>query len=376
MSKKRHHFVWKRYLEEFANLEGKKQAPWIYQISKETLSSRYIQTYDAGVRSNLYTLREKITDNDRAYFKKLLGNDLSDKFEKAMVDELIEDLNCSYSLFRSNGLSEIIMDKLERNINSGDGHITKRQEERFSIYETDFFPLYENLIAGDISWYKPDAMDLESYRLYRRQKSHQAYMAGCLDYLSYLVKINNCQNAVDIKALRSEMREIEHSDTLHVNDSVKNKYSFIAFILTQFFRTKHKYELIEQQTKEFAERSGQNNLNPKAIICLVTHYQILAKTGSELVLAPFRIELLHNDTDIPFITGDQPIANTVPMGTSEDIEFFYPLTPRLALLFTCFPNISKTNTLSDYEVKAYNKLIFEQSDEFIFSRRPSIQCYM
>ncbi len=61
--------------------------------------------------------------------------------------------------------------------------------------------------------------------------------------------------------------------------------------------------------------------------------------GGSLLLdrARYRIVLLDNDTDVPFITGDQPVLNIHEErdenGTPRDVEWYMPLSPKLAMLF-------------------------------------------
>jgi len=45
--------------------------------------------------------------------------------------------------------------------------------------------------------------------------------------------------------------------------------------------------------------------------------------------------LLENETDVPFITGDQPVINLLSPGTGEPpklLAFYYPVSPQLAVI--------------------------------------------
>jgi hypothetical protein len=84
----------------------------------------------------------------------------------------------------------------------------------------------------------------------------------------------------------------------------------------------------------------------------------------------YKIVLFDNETDIPFITGDQPIINvhaTFGSGTSpERLELFYPLSPKRAMaLFESATGLS--TALSTNEVQKYNELIARNSHEQVFS---------
>ena len=85
--------------------------------------------------------------------------------------------------------------------------------------------------------------------------------------------------------------------------------------------------------------------------------------------AKFKIVLLDNQTDIPFITGDQPIINvhaTLGPGVPERLEFFYPLSPQRAMLLLETSNEAPSVVSAD-EIRRFNDLIIQNSHEQIFS---------
>ena len=48
--------------------------------------------------------------------------------------------------------------------------------------------------------------------------------------------------------------------------------------------------------------------------------------------------LIHNDLGMPFITGDQPVINTYAVNAInaqiDNVEFYYPVSPTLAILIS------------------------------------------
>jgi hypothetical protein len=82
----------------------------------------------------------------------------------------------------------------------------------------------------------------------------------------------------------------------------------------------------------------------------------------------FKLVLLDNNTDIPLITADQPVINVHADGTVDPpqrIEFFYPLSPRKAMLL-----LEKDNTepqLTNVAVNHYNVIMAQHSYEQVFS---------
>ena len=84
----------------------------------------------------------------------------------------------------------------------------------------------------------------------------------------------------------------------------------------------------------------------------------------------FKIVLLDNPTEIPFITGDQPIINihaTFRAGVlPERLELFYPLSPQRAMALVEV-GTERQSVLSVNEVQQFNEMIVWNSHEQVFS---------
>jgi hypothetical protein len=82
----------------------------------------------------------------------------------------------------------------------------------------------------------------------------------------------------------------------------------------------------------------------------------------------YRIVFLRNDTDVPFITTDQPVIN-LKSHKDADVEMYYPLSPKLAVVLTKdsekFPQ--RLRNVSKIEVETYNYLMYSESDDQIYS---------
>jgi hypothetical protein len=83
-----------------------------------------------------------------------------------------------------------------------------------------------------------------------------------------------------------------------------------------------------------------------------------------------KIVLLDNETDIPLITGDQPIINvhaTFGSGVSpERLELFYPPSPKRAMALLELAT-ERSTALSMNDVQQFNELIVRNSHEQVFS---------
>jgi hypothetical protein len=83
----------------------------------------------------------------------------------------------------------------------------------------------------------------------------------------------------------------------------------------------------------------------------------------------YKIRFIENNTASPFIAGDQPVINMLTIHGTDDLELFYPLSPRLALILTKdivkFPN--RERIASQFEVERYNYAIYNKSEDQIYS---------
>lgn len=87
----------------------------------------------------------------------------------------------------------------------------------------------------------------------------------------------------------------------------------------------------------------------------------------------YRIVFLGNVTAIPFIAGDQPVINMLDPKATDDLELYYPLAPRLAMVLTKeavnFPD--RTRNVTRFEVERYNYAIYSRSDDQVYSNDQS-----
>lgn len=87
----------------------------------------------------------------------------------------------------------------------------------------------------------------------------------------------------------------------------------------------------------------------------------------------FRIVVLDNDTDVPFITSDQPIINRLTPGGGWDVpdkmELYYPLSPTQAMLYleAATPHAGISTNVSIDEAHQYNMMMLNHSAFRVFS---------
>ena len=97
--------------------------------------------------------------------------------------------------------------------------------------------------------------------------------------------------------------------------------------------------------------------------------------GYKFIQKNYKIIFLINNSDVPFVTSDQPVVNAVPedlIQPSEGIEFYYPLSPNLAILYTNLRWCENREIGCD-EAKDWNRLIVSKAERFVFSK---VDCSM
>ena len=121
---------------------------------------------------------------------------------------------------------------------------------------------------------------------------------------------------------------------------------FSLFIIHQFFRTNKFLTSIPL----FIEKFGEDGMRR---ICSFLRFPLVNQVHSYLCAKKdeYSFYLIINNTDLPFITGDQPLTNLDTNNPSDFFDLFYPISPTRALLlckkerwdkrYSSFKNIDK-----------------------------------
>ncbi len=141
----------------------------------------------------------------------------------------------------------------------------------------------------------------------------------------------------------------------------------MIYISFQYLRTKNMQLKIKVAVEKY------DYLSPK----FLTFLPFLYATGIADSLTyekKTKFIFLENTSEIDFITSDQPLINNKieelnDNGTIAQMEIYYPITPRIALIIHCQEQNEKYRkvSLNSNEVNNYNKTIFNHSNEFIFA---------
>ena len=85
------------------------------------------------------------------------------------------------------------------------------------------------------------------------------------------------------------------------------------------------------------------------------------------------MKFINNKTSVNFITGDQPIINRYSTKESQGkvldkFEFYYPITPKLAILITDKDYKKNELEITDFsKIHYFNDLIFINSLEQVYA---------
>ncbi|MBQ8620167.1 MAG: DUF4238 domain-containing protein [Clostridia bacterium] len=165
----------------------------------------------------------------------------------------------------------------------------------------------------------------------------------------------------------------------HEDDSAydNTRREFLAHLCSQCYRTKASrermvYGLNRCLTLDFPEGLDivKENIRPEhAAYCFL--WYISGQMADALYDMNAHLTLLHNDTNVHFITTDQPVINLeADYSDMTDevtkIVLYYPITPTLAITVND-DNVHKSIKLSENEVHYYNQRMASASHEMIFA---------
>jgi hypothetical protein len=141
----------------------------------------------------------------------------------------------------------------------------------------------------------------------------------------------------------------------------KQAAEFLGAICVQFTRTKRATETTLSQIG-----TTYKGCDVRRVLNVLSHLYA-TMIGQQLYAERknFKLLLLDNSTDTPFITADQPIINLHATfdveKPPEKLEFYYPLSPRKAMLLVENSNRAHAGSISALAVNAYNVLMVKNS---------------
>jgi hypothetical protein len=154
----------------------------------------------------------------------------------------------------------------------------------------------------------------------------------------------------------------------------EDRVNFLCFLCFQYFRTKK----IRSNLKKviFSSDIPEELCISFDKICNIICHGFAYNVAYSSAMNPnIKILLVLNNSNLPFVAGDQPVINTFASGKSlkemvDKLELYYPVSPHIAILITERKEYIDIDSLYLAEsdiIQKYNSLIIEASHEQIYS---------
>lgn len=254
-----------------------------------------------------------------------------------------------------------INDTLNKGLNNNG--ISRTQEILITeLFEQRFIPIYERILQTnslDFIEQKYDEESLTFYSCINITKFVYIYLQRKLEGLA------NAKIPYDIQ-------------TAKITDN--HFYNFVLFILLQEVRT---YNVIKQlqeapalsKLKQYIDINNENFsfLSMIMLLLLFTEKLFFKDTA-------FKFILLKNETNISFITSDCPCVNIYSSFIKDrplqehEIEFLFPLSPKLSILITdktCY-TANNISIVQERDIDIYNKTIINTAHRYIYSNSNNV----
>jgi len=172
---------------------------------------------------------------------------------------------------------------------------------------------------------------------------------------------------------RIENSSVKHLNALRSTDASfftndAEAADFLHFLALQHFRTQE----MEQSVVAAFPATDRDQL--RRIWTILRHILATNVAGTiYLERTNWSLVFLENTTTRTFLSGDQPTLNTrgaeaLPGQQVEELELYYPLLPRLAVLVTRATGLTgTTRTLRSEDIHGYNHLIVKAAHRQVFS---------
>lgn len=232
-----------------------------------------------------------------------------------------------------------------------------------------------------------------------------------LEKFECLIKKNFPQDSQLFVEIENELSILKQNVDIYINDTMEDYYndiegdimkfikalkggdssfysspdeafSFLYSVSVQYFRTKAiKKRWISNFELTLNSKQWDRLGFPRDRICLEHLHPLLMwefqnLCAYNLIKTNAHLTILINNTDIPFITSDQPVINlkadyTNLENITDELVFYYPLSPKVAITIND-SNTDEKILLSEDDVKNYNSSMVNASYEYLFSSNREI----
>lgn len=364
-STKDNHFVPQFYLKNFTNSEN-----FISCYDKKT--KKYYKVNDLkeiASKKNLYTIKNKISLNDLEIFKDLFEQKIETPLEQDFIRHLFALLNDDFkSLFtikyeKDKNIEQKINLKIANLFKPAE--ISRNQELLFRFYEQLFQPLYQKIITTEAL---PFEKDPSQYVF-----SYLAFQIMSFSVITTKQKIYSILKNNKVKIIPKQKISNPFSEDSYIN--------FIHYLVIQYLRTKKRIHFSDLGyiQKELTVLSNKK-FDINNVMFLYIHFCSLNITQN-LINSKYKLILINNLSNIPFITSDNPAVNPFssiisPKTIPDGYEIFLPLSPKLGVLYTkiCLYKTEKdiATITEEKQITYWNDLIFKSAERYIYSNTEEI----
>ncbi|MEW5833098.1 MAG: DUF4238 domain-containing protein [Campylobacterota bacterium] len=263
-------------------------------------------------------------------------------------------------------------------------------------------------LAKEIDFYKINPLNIDDIEYIKRfsAMSPDFLQEMHMSHLQYFIKLSNVSNTISQSKIYSKDLEllnnvIKHNslENLHslfedtavkainelskgnknILDTATNMISFCTFLGHQLTRTKRMKERSSDAINMSMPFTNEALLFEKNWWFL--SFMLGINVGWSLYESKTRNKHIYitNNTDIPFITSDNPIINVHSsvkglneFEAPEYADFFIPLSPKYAYMINDSSDYDHLElSISAEEVKNFNQAIYEKSHKTVFASEES-----
>ncbi|HIH2748262.1 TPA: DUF4238 domain-containing protein [Burkholderia lata] len=145
--------------------------------------------------------------------------------------------------------------------------------------------------------------------------------------------------------------------------------AFLHFLSLQQFRTK---KMQDKMARQFREKMNFDITAAWPVLRNIISLNIATAVFRER--ERYKLILMENGTESPFVTGDQPVINIYGVGKPpyepvDELEYYYPISPDLAIIISEREEMRHLDVIevTSEQVRWYNNAVASESHEQMFS---------
>lgn len=335
--KNKQHYVFQAYLKKWSD---KNEKVWV--CNKKEKRTFLVGTNDVLNKRRLYEIQD-LNDDEKVFFELVMAsfrlNDANKNEMRNHIDAYLTPYaNKEFVDALKKRAGESANEEMQREYQKIDllikEQIANTEEDFYSDYESDGIRYINDIISGDTDF----------------------YYAEC---------------AQDNEAVAGDKRQdyIERDE-------------FISFICIQYFRTIGMRNILKNNIAGMIDMTrghdeykfDRDHIRPESILPHMV-WIMQAACSAALSRRNAKLQVIRNDTSLPFVTGDQPVINIKAEAIDKEPEEFvlyYPLSPHVAIMVNGSDKRKERIIEKKSEVDELNHKMLEHAYEYIVSNNQGV----